>query len=169
MNQLMFCHLPSFCPPPTWPPASRLTTTIPIPIIVCRLTRLKRSNFLREKSLHPRIWFMRNSDNFNKIKNGNRCSLEWWKFCAWTNDEVLFLDYGPDLRQCCAFSRLLPWPPSFTDIPDLLYFPIILRRGRKAYTSEKQDPSFRAKLSRNSQDLDESVGKLVYKLNDYWK
>ena len=41
-----FCHL-SFCPPPTWPPPSR--STIRIPIIVCRLTRLQISHFLREK------------------------------------------------------------------------------------------------------------------------
>ena len=72
-----FCHLPSFCPPPTWPSASRLTTTIPIPIIVCRLTRLKRSNFLRDKSLRLRIWFMQTSDKLNKIKKGNCCFLEW--------------------------------------------------------------------------------------------
>ena len=25
-----------------------------------------------------------------------------------TNNEMLFLDYGPGSRQCCAFSRLLP-------------------------------------------------------------
>ena len=38
----------------------------------------------------------------------------------------------------------------------------------KACTSEKRDLSFRARPSPNPQDLDESVGKLVYKLNN-WK
>ena len=114
-----FCHLLSCCPPPpTWPSASRST-------IVCRLTRLKRSPFLGEKKLRPRIWFMQNCYKLNK--KGSRCLLEWPEILhslndfVKTNNEMLFLDYGPGSRQCCAFSRLLPWPPSFTDIPDLLY------------------------------------------------
>ena len=50
-----------------------------------------------------------------------------------------------------------------------ILFAIILRRGMKAYTSEKLDLSFRARPNPNRQDLDESVRTLVCKPNNYWK
>ena len=106
---------------------------------------------------------MRNSDKLNLKKVA--ALQEWQEILRMLKrtTRCYFLDYGPDSRQCCAFSLLPPWPLSFTDIPDLLYFAIILRRGMKACTSEKWDLSFRARPIPNRQDLDESVRNLVCK------
>ena len=114
---------------------------------------------------------MQNCDKLNK--KGSRCLLEWPEILhslndfVKTNNEMLFLDYW-----LAAVLRIF----SAASVTSKLYghtrftlFAIILRRGMKAYTSEKRDLSFRARPSPNRQNLDESVGNLVYKLNNYWK
>ena len=88
-----------------------------------------------------------------------------------TNNEMLFLDYGPGSR-LAAVLRIF----SAASVTSELYghtrfilFAIILRSVMKAYSSEKLDLSFRARPNPNRQDLDESVRTLVCKPNNYWK
>ena len=49
---------------------------------------------------------MQNSDKL--IKGKSPLARVVGDFAYVKNNEMLFLDYGPGSRQCCAFSRLLP-------------------------------------------------------------
>ena len=76
-----------------------------------------------------------------------------------TNNEMLFLDYGPGSRPRGSAMHFLG---CFRDLRALRTYPIYsilhtLRRGMKACTSEKRVLSFRARPSPNRQDLDECV------------
>ena len=111
---------------------------------------------------------MQNSDKLNK--KGSRCLLQWPEIVHTLNE------------QRDAIFRLRAWLAavlrifSAASVTSELYghtrftlFAIILRRGMKAFTSEKRDLSFRARPSPNRQNLDENVRNLVCKPNNYWK
>ena len=75
---------------------------------------------------------MRNSDEFDKIKKGNRCLLEWLEILRMNERQYSILDYGPDSRFLGCFRDLRALRTY-----KLLCFAIILRRGMKACTSKK--------------------------------